>query len=306
MERGLGGEVKRSKTQVRKGSSVNATQRLELASDSAPRLDLGAWGLRLTAIIYLGAMIGIPTAVVLIKGFEGGVAAFFDSLLTPMALSAIRLTLTTALIMTVINTVMGVLTAYMLVRYTFPGKALFNAFIDLPIAIPTLVTGVMLVLLYGPQTALGSFIEAQTGQRIIFEPPGIVLALLFVSYPFVIRAVQPVLLNLSINQEEAAQTLSASEWTTFWRVIFPVIRPAVISGALLSFARALGEFGSIIIVAGNVPMRSQTATVYVYSQIEAGDIAAATGISAVLILVAFTITTLVEILQVRGRSHART
>jgi sulfate transport system permease protein len=285
--------------------TAKAIQAVEGLRGAASQPDWGAWGLRLTAIIYLGAMIGIPTAVVLIKGFEAGIGAFVESLLSPMALAAIRLTLTTAIIMTIINTVMGVLTAYMLVRYRFPGKAFFNAFIDLPIAIPTLVTGVMLVVLYGPQTAIGAFIEAQTEQRIIFEPPGIVLALLFVSYPFVIRAVQPVLLNLSVNQEEAAQTLGASDWQTFWRVIFPAIRPAVISGALLAFARALGEFGSIIIVAGNVPMRSQTATVYVYAQIEAGDMSAATGISAVLIVIAFAITTIVDILQAKERARAR-
>jgi len=192
-----------------------------------------------------------------------------------------------------------------LVRYRFPGRSVFNVIIDLPFAIPTLVTGVMLVLLYGPQSVIGSFVEDATGQRIIFETPGIVLALLFISYPFVIRSIQPVLVGLNVAQEEAAVTLGASSWETFRRVIFPAIRPAVISGALLSFARALGEFGSIIIVAGNIPMRSQTATTYIYTQVEAGDMPAASGISLVLIAIALVATIMVDVLLRKRRSDAR-
>lgn len=268
------------------------------------RAPLGAWSLRLSAVLYLALLVGLPIFVIIISGLGNGIESLWASITNPIALDAIRLTLQTAFIMTIINTVMGVMTAYALVRYSFPGKQVFNAFIDLPFAIPTLVTGVMLVLLYGPQTVLGGFIEREFGQRVIFEPLGIVIALLFVSYPFVVRAVQPVLLQLNINQEEAAQTLGASDWTTFWIVIFPVIRPALLTGALLSFARALGEFGSIIIVAGNIPMRSQVATVYVYTQIESGNPSGAAGISFVLILIAFSTTLLVDILQRRG-SHAR-
>jgi sulfate transport system permease protein len=207
--------------------------------------------------------------------------------------------------MTVINTIFGTLTAYVLVRYRFPGRSVFNVIIDLPFAIPTLVTGVMLVVLYGPQSVIGGFIEDVTGQRIIFETPGIILALLFVSYPFVIRSIQPVLVGLNVAQEEAAVTLGASSWETFRRVIFPAIRPAVISGALLSFARALGEFGSIIIVAGNIPMRSQTATTYIYAQVEAGDMPAASGVSLVLIGIALTATILVDVLTRKQRTDAR-
>lgn len=279
---------------------------LPLPPDAEPsarvqRADFGAWGLRLTTIIYLGAMILIPTYVVLVKGFENGIDSFIAGVTDPASWNAIRLSLSTAFIMTIINTIMGTLTAYVLVRYKFPGKAIFNAFIDLPIAIPTLVTGVMLVLLYGPQTAIGNFFRQTTGQRIIFEPIGIVVALMFITYPFVIRAIQPVLLSLTINQEEAAQTLGASDWTTFWRVIFPAIRPAMISGAFLSFARALGEFGSVIIVAGSI---QKTATIYVYAQIEGDNISGATGVSAALILIAFAITSIVDIIQVQAKRRA--
>jgi sulfate transport system permease protein len=205
--------------------------------------------------------------------------------------------------MALINTVMGTLTAYVLVTYRFRGKHLFNALVDLPFAIPTLVIGVMMVILYGPQTFVGAFFEDQLGIKVLFSTPGIVLALLFVGYPFVIRTVQPVLLQLEPNQEEAAHTIGASAWRTFLHVIFPTLRPAIVTGALLSFARSLGEFGSIIIVSGNIPNRSQTATVYIYTQVEAGNMQAASSISAVLLLVAFAVTVGVDVLQWR-RGHA--
>ncbi len=282
--------------------SIQAHTAQQPAVPTGFRAPLGARSLRLTAVIYLMTLVGIPIFVIAVMGLEGGLEPVLADIANPIALGALQLTLQTALIMTVINTVMGTLTAYVLVRYKFPGKQIFNAFIDLPFAIPTLVTGVMLVLLYGPQTVIGRFIEQATGQRVIFEPPGIVLALLFVSYPFVIRTIQPLLMQLNPSQEEAAQTLGASDWTIFWRVIFPVIRPAIITGALLSFARALGEFGAIIIVAGNIPMRSQVATVYVFGQIENANLAGAAGISFILVLIAFICTLAVDIFQ--RRYHA--
>lgn len=267
-----------------------------------PTIAWGKWSLRFLAVSYLFLLIAVPIIVVSYKGFEQGLTVFWESINNRIAYSALKLSLRTSATAAVINTIMGTLTAYVLVKYRFPGKAIFNAFIDLPFALPTLVTGVMLVLLYGPQTIVGSFIEENTGHRILFAPPGIMLALLFVGYPFVIRTVQPVLMQLDLNQEEAAQTLGASNWETFWRIIFPAIRPAIIAGALLSFARGLGEFGSIIIVAGNIPMKSQTATVYIYAKVESGNMQAASGISLVLLAVAFTITVSIDFL--RGRKHA--
>src|SRR5215813_12395162 len=154
------------------------------------RVPWGTWGLRAAALTYFAALIIIPLVVIYIQGFRDGIDTFVESLTQPVALSAISLTVWTAAIMAIINTTMGTLTAYVLVTYKFPGKSIFNALIDLPFAIPTLVTGVMLILLYGPQTAIGGFFEKQFGLRILFAPPGIVLALLFVSYPFVVRTVQ--------------------------------------------------------------------------------------------------------------------
>jgi sulfate/thiosulfate transport system permease protein len=262
------------------------------------QLPWGAWGLRLTAIVYLAAFVAVPIIVVNVEGLRAGVDVFWASLTRPAAINAVFLTLWTAGLMTIINMVMGTLTAYVLVSYRFPGKEFFNILIDLPFAIPTLVTGVMLVLLYGPQTAIGGFFQNQLGFRLLFAPPGIVVALLFVSYPFVIRTVQPVLLTMEANQQEAAQTLGASEWYTFRRVVFPAVRSAVVTGGLLSFARALGEFGAIIVVA----QRPQTATVYLYSQVEAGNMQSASAVSMVVLLIAFAITLGVDILE--SRRHA--
>lgn len=255
------------------------------------------------AISYLTIFIVIPLLVVNVQGLRFGLDVFWQSISRPEAVSALTLSVTTSLVMTVVNTVMGTLTAYVLVRYKFPGKALFNTLVDLPFAIPTLVIGVMLVLLYGPQTIIGQFLQRELGIRVLFDTPGIVIALLLVGYPFVIRAVQPVLLQMDSNQTDVAQTIGASPWITFRRVIFPIIRPAMVTGALLSFARSLGEFGSIIVVAGNIPMRSQTGTVYVYTQVEAGNMQAASSISMVLLLIAFAATIGIDMLN--WRRHAR-
>ncbi len=247
-------------------------------------------GLRASALIYLGALVVVPLIVITVEGVRAGIPALLHSVTRPASLAAIWLSVWTAAIMAIVNIVMGTLTAVVLARYRFPGKRLFNALIDLPFAIPTLVTGVMLVLLYGPQTAVGGWLNTTAGLRVIFAPPGIVLALTFVGYPFVIRAVQPVLLALDTSPQEAALTLGASEWTTFRRVVLPALVPAMITGGLLSFARALGEFGSIVIVAGNI---SKTAAVYIYGQVENGDMTGASGVSLVMLVIALTVTAVV-------------
>src|ERR1044072_7469327 len=234
---------------------------------SNPSLAWGKWGLRAVAITYLLVMVVLPLSAIFRDGLRDGLTTFYQDLLQPTALAALKLTLMTALIVTLINAVMGTLTAYALVRYDFPGKSLFNALIDMPFAIPTLVTGVMLVALYGPQRTLGAYLNGD-GWKIIFATPGIVLALLVITYPFVIRAVQPVLMETELGQEEAAYTIGASKWKTFFHILLPTITPAIIPGSLLSFGRALGEFGSIVVVAGNIPNKTLTAPVYIYGQIE--------------------------------------
>ena len=264
----------------------------------------GMWSLRVVALLYLAVMLLLPLLSVIHDGLSGGVEGLVRDVSRPAAFAALRLSLWTAAVMTIINTVMGVLTAYVLVRYKFPGRSFLNAIIDIPFAIPTLVTGLMLVVLYGPQSIIGGFLNRQFDWDIVFAPPGIVLALLFVSFPFVVRTVQPVLMEIDLDQEDAAATLGASGWMTFRRVLLPAIVPAVITGALLSFARALGEFGSIIVVAGNFPLRSQTAAVYVLSQIESDNQRGASAMSVVLLAIAFTLVFVVDWLQRRQEHHA--
>lgn len=282
---------------------MNATRAQAYSPASVTSLPWGKWSLRIAAFIWVGVMIALPSAVLLEHGLREGVVRFWTEITSPIALAAVRLTIFAAAAMTLINAAMGTLTAYVLVRYRFFGSRLFNSLIDLPFAIPTLVTGVMLVLLYGPQRTLGAWLEAR-GVQVIFAQPGIVLALLFITYPFVIRTVQPVLMAIEREQEEAAWTLGASRWQTFRKVILPMITPAIISGSLLSFSRALGEFGSIVVVAGNIPRRTLTAPVYVFGQIESQNQMGASAVSILLLALSFTLMLLVDWTQrKRGGAH---
>jgi sulfate transport system permease protein len=252
-------------------------------------------------VLYLAAFVLVPLSAVIKMGFSKGLKGFIAAIFGADALSALSLTLETSLAMALINAVMGTWIAFVLVRVPFPGRALVNALIDLPFAIPTLVTGVMLVMLFGPQSAFGLWF-ADHGVRIMYARPGIVLALLFVTLPFVVRTVQPVLLEIDVAHEEAAITLGASPFLAFRRVTLPALLPAIRTGTLLSFSRALGEFGSIVIVSGNIPRRTLTAAVLVYGEIESGRPEAAAAVSAVLLAVAFTSIVIVENFQRGGAS----
>ena len=265
------------------------------------------WGrrsLRGVAIVYLTVLLLIPLFVIVQDGLREGLGGLWHQVTLPIAWSALILTLWTAAIMTVINTIMGTLTAYVLVRYDFPGKTLLNSLVDLPLAIPTLVTGVMLVVLFGPQHALGAGLKEQFGISIIFAPPAIILALLFITFPFVVRTVQPVLLDLDRTQEDAATTLGAGSWTVFRRITLPPLILPMTSGALLCFARAIGEFGAVVIVAGNIPLYSQTAAVYVLGEVESENRLGASAVSIVMIAIAFGLMMLVDWLQHRARKES--
>jgi len=283
-----------STTQTNSATTAFATQR--------SLVPWGKFSLRFTAFLYLAVMVALPLATIIQSGLADGFRVFWSDVTNVTAFSALKLTVTSSAIVTLINAGMGTLTAYVLVRYRFPGKGLFNALIDLPFAIPTLVTGVMLVALYGPQRTVGAWLTAH-GVRVIFATPGIVLALLVITYPFVIRAVQPVLMELERGQEEAAYTLGASKWTTFRKVVLPSITPALVTGCLLSFARSLGEFGSIVVVAGNIPGVTLTAPVYVFGQIESQNQRGASAMSILLLALSFTLIVSVEWLQGRNRSR---
>ena len=261
------------------------------------------WGVKSAAFTYLIVLLFIPLVVIFQDGLHGGLDGLWQSITQPIAWAALGLTLWTSALMAMINAVMGTLTAYVLVRYNFPGKSLLNAIIDLPLAIPTLVTGVMLVVLYGPQSALGGWLKATFDWRIIFAPSGIILALLFINYPFVVRAVQPVLEGLDRGSEEAAATLGADAATIFWEVTLPAIRLPILSGALLSFARAVGEFGAIVVVAGNIPYRSLTAAIYVFGEVESSNRQGASAMSIVMLTIAFGLVLLVDWLRRRGQKE---
>lgn len=263
----------------------------------------GVWLLRVPSILFLGLVVVIPLVVIFQDGFREGIDTFWYQVTLPIARSAIRLTLWTSVLMTVINAVMGLLTAFVLVRYQFPGKRLINAIVDLPLAIPTLVTGIMLVILYGPQQALGSFFIDTFNFRIVFAPIGIVLALLFITFPFVVRTIQPVLEELDRSQERAAATLGAGPWTIFRKIILPALILPTLGGSLLSFSRAVGEFGAVVIVAGNIPLRTQTAAVYVFSQVESENRLGASAVSIVLILVSFVVLFIANAIHKRWGAH---
>jgi sulfate transport system permease protein len=261
--------------------------------------------LRGVALSYLALMVVLPLAALSVQAATPGFAAFWKALTDPFAWHALKLTFATAFIMVLINAVMGTATAWVLVRYDFPGKGVMNALIDVPFAVPTVVTGLMLVALYGPSSVLGSFL-GRHGWGVIYQQPGIILALLFVSYPFVIRSVQPVLLEMDPAEEEAAATLGAGPFTTFRRVTFPTLWPAILTGTALAFSRALGEFGSVVMVAGNRPLETKTGPMYIFGEIESGNRHGAMVVSVVLLACSLGILVVLNRMQHRGRpAHGR-
>ncbi len=246
------------------------------------------WSLRGAAIVYLGAMIALPVAAVVQAGFDDGLGHLREAIGSPGASQAIVLTLWMSAATAVINAFFGTLIAFALIRFHFPGRGVLNAIVDLPLAVPTLVTGVMLLVLYGPSTPLGRALTG-TPLQVVGAKFGILLALLVVTLPFVVRTVQPVLQELDIAEEEAAATLGARAWKTFRTVIFPAIRPAVMTGALLTFARSLGEFGSVVIVSGNITGRTLTAPVLISQLAGQFKPEQAAAVATVLFLISFVV-----------------
>ena len=259
---------------------------------------------RSLSLFYIGFLIVLPIVAITAEAFKGGLLNLFHRITLPQGLYALKLTFFLAIFLALINIVTGTATAWVLVRYRFPLKTFMNSLIDIPFAIPTVVTGIMLVALYGPNSPIGSFFEKQ-GIEIIFNKPGIILALLFVTFPFVVRSVQPVLLEMERDMEEAAQTLGASRSTIFFRVILPALLPSILTGAALSFSRALGEFGSIIIVSGNIPFKTQVASVYIYGEIESANTQSALGTAVVLLFISFVVLLFLNTLQKWSHKHER-
>jgi sulfate transport system permease protein len=241
------------------------------------------------ATMILGFIVILPLGAVVITAAENGWAGFWADITTPEALSTIKLTVVASLIVGIINAVMGTLIAWLLVRDTFPGKRIIDTLIDLPFALPTVVAGLVLVSLYGTQSPLGI--------TLAYTRPGVVAALLFVTLPFVVRTVQPVLLELDREMEQAAASLGASNVTIFRRVVLPNLVPAILAGTALSFARALGEYGSTVFISGSIPFETQVASVHIYSQIENDNRPGAAAVATVLLIVSFLVLVLLGVIQ---------
>ena len=253
--------------------------------------------LRTLVLGYLTLLLLVPVGLIFHRTFEHGLLPVWQSITTPAAVHAFWLTLEIALIAVPLNTIFGVITALALVRGRFRGKAVIDALISLPFALPTIVVGIILLALVGPTSPVGIHAVATTW--------AILLALLFVTLPFVVRSVQPVVQELDREMEEAATSLGASSATTFRRVVLPNLVPAILSGAGMSFARAVGEFGSVILVAGNIPFHTQLASVYIFGQVESDDPIGAAAVAVVLLALSLVVLLAIAFLGRWGSRHER-
>jgi len=253
---------------------------------------------------YVSLLILIPLATLVLKSASLGPAAFWAAVSSPRALSAYRLSIQTALAGGAINAVFGAVVAWVLVRYEFPGKGIVDALVDLPFALPTAVAGIALTSLYAENGWVGSFLAAR-GIKVAYTPLGIVVALTFIGLPFVVRTVQPVLEDLEPEIEDAAAVLGAGRWSTLWRVVLPGVLPALATGFALSFARGLGEYGSVVFIAGNMPMVSEITPLLIMIKLEQFDYAGATAIALVFLVVSFAMLLAVNALTRRAASRLR-
>jgi len=253
----------------------------------------GRYGLRGIAFLYLGVMVVLPLSAVVAKGFGGGMASLKDAFSQIGAREALTLTIEMAILVAVINAVFGTIIAYVLTRYRFWGRRFLSTVVDIPFAIPTLVTGVMLRALYGPNSPVGAFLQDH-GITVIFARLGILVALLFVTLPLVVRTVQPIMQELDPAEEEASRVLGGGRWTTFRHVMLPHLRPGIAAGSLLALARALGEFGAVVIVSGNIINKTLTAPVLISQLITGFKPEAAAAIGTILFGLAFVLVLIVE------------
>lgn len=247
------------------------------------------------AALYLGLIVLIPITALIWQSVSGGLDSFLTAVTRPQAFAAITLTFLMSLGVVLINAVMGTLIAWVLVRDDFPGKRLVNSLIDLPFALPTIVTGLTLLTLYGPRSPFGI--------NVAYAPAAIILALLFVTLPFVVRSVQPVLLELDRDMEEAAASLGAGPGTVVRRIILPNLVPAILTGGALAFARCIGEFGSVVLISGNIPFRTEVASVYIMGQVEADQPGEAAAVSLVLLVTSLVLLVTFDLVRRRVSHH---
>jgi sulfate transport system permease protein len=269
---------------------------LVVALRGRPAARSGALALGISTL-WLSVIVLLPLAAVVVRSTDGGLQAFWDAATSRQAIAALRFTIGVSLVATLINVVTGTLIAWVLVRDRFRGKRIVNALIDLPFALPTIVAGLTLLALYGPTSPVGI--------DVAFTQFAVLLALLFVTLPFVIRSVQPVLMELDREMEEAALSLGASNLTVFTRIILPNLVPAILGGAALAFARAVGEFGSIVLISGNIPFDTQVASMFIFKQIESDNPIGAASISVVLLILSLLILFGIRALGRWGARHDR-
>lgn len=255
-----------------------------------------------TTLLYMTVIILIPVIALILKGAEIGPARFWAIISSARAVSAFQVTLTAAAVATVFNALYGLLMAWVLVRYDFPGKRILDALMDVPFALPTAVAGLSLTALFSANGWIGAWLEPQ-GITIVYTIWGIALAMAFTSVPFVVRTVQPVLEDLDPAYEQAARTLGASEWTIFSRVVFPQILPAWLAGCTIAFARSLGEFGAIVFIAGNLPMQTEIAALLAFIRLEEFDYNGAAAIALVLLAFALVLLVVSNRLQAWAMRH---
>ncbi len=263
----------------------------------ARRRILPGFGLSLgLSWLYLGLLVLLPLSGLFLKTFTLSWEQFWETVASPRAVAAYQLTFGASLVAALANAVFGLLVAWVLVRYRFPGKSLVDALVDLPFALPTAVAGLTLTSLYARNGWYGRHLEA-AGIQVAFSSLGIVVALTFIGLPFVVRTVQPVLEDIDADVEEAAATLGATPWQTFAKVIFPSILPALLSGFTLALARAIGEYGSVVFISGNMPMRTEIVPLLIVTKLEQYDYAGATAIAVVMLTASFALLLAINLLQ---------
>ncbi|HEY9273825.1 MAG TPA: sulfate ABC transporter permease subunit CysT [Achromobacter sp.] len=249
------------------------------------------------AVLYLSVLVLIPLAALPIKSAGLGWQGFWDAVTAPRVVASYQLTFGASLIAALVNLVFGTVVAWVLVRYRFPGKKILDALVDLPFALPTAVAGIALTSLYSQKGWLGGPLAEWFGWKVAFTPLGIVIALIFIGVPFVVRTVQPVLEDVEREIEEAAASLGANRWQTIRRVLLPIIMPALMTGFALAFARAVGEYGSVVFIAGNMPMVSEITPLLIIAKLEEFDYAGAAAIATVMLVLSFALLLVINLLQ---------
>jgi sulfate/thiosulfate transport system permease protein len=254
------------------------------------------------SVFYLSVIVLIPLAALLLRPWELGVDGVIAAVTAPRVLAALKLSFGAAFIASLINAVFGLIVAWVLVRYEFPGKRVIDALVDLPFALPTAVAGIALTTLYAPNGWIGQYLDP-LGLKVAYTPLGVVVALTFIGLPFVVRSVQPVLADIEREFEEAAATLGATRGQTFLRVIFPAVLPAWLTGVALAFARAVGEYGSVIFIAGNLPMVSEIAPLLIIIKLEQFDYAGAAAVGSAMLAISFLLLLAINMLQTWARAR---